>query len=326
MIRPRPASSAIALLLTASLLARSIPAADDAAGRASLAEALFVSAKKLMAEGKYAEACPKLAESHKLDPGGGTLLLLAQCHESEGKLASAWADYRDALAAAIRDNRADRIARCKERLAIIEPKLSHLSVVVAPAAEVSGLVVTLDGVDLPRAAWGTDLPIDPGVHVVRATAPGHVASEKKLTVGGAPVSERVTIDPLVATPEPTAVSTPATVLVDEGRSRRTVGWVLVATGAVALGVGGFFGLRAIDKRKQSDENCPADRCTALGVELNDSAKSAANVSNVALGVGLVAAIVGGGLILFAPKPEKRAVSVTPTLGPTVAGATLAVTF
>src|SRR5436190_1912968 len=121
------------------LLAPLYAAAQPAGAEVALAEVLYQKGRQLMAEGKFAEACPKFAESYRLDAATGTLLNLASCHEGERKLATAWLEYSEAVNLARHDRREDRIRFAQEHLSSIEPKLSRLTVVVPPSVEAPDL-------------------------------------------------------------------------------------------------------------------------------------------------------------------------------------------
>src|SRR6185312_7721257 len=97
-------------LASIAVLLASAPALAQSSGAdVATAQALFDEGKRLMADKKFAEACPKLVESQRLDPGGGTLLAIALCHEGQGKWATAWGDFNVALSEARRENRAERV-------------------------------------------------------------------------------------------------------------------------------------------------------------------------------------------------------------------------
>ncbi|HET7542512.1 MAG TPA: hypothetical protein VFK05_21730, partial [Polyangiaceae bacterium] len=114
------------------------------ASNAALAESLFREGKRLSSERKFAEACPKFAESYKLDPGLGTLLNLAMCHESEGKPATAWAEFSEASSRAKREGDTDRAQLADEHVRALEPKLAHVTIALAPGASVPGLQLKFD--------------------------------------------------------------------------------------------------------------------------------------------------------------------------------------
>src|SRR4051794_26464548 len=85
----RSIALAVALLFATGVAQAQTPApsAQDQAA----AEGLFNDAKKLVADGKFADACPKFEESQRLDPAPGTQFNLAECYEHIGRTASAWA-------------------------------------------------------------------------------------------------------------------------------------------------------------------------------------------------------------------------------------------
>src|SRR5258707_4828128 len=57
------------------------------------AEALFQEGRQLLEAGHVDEACLRLAESYWQEPASWTLLNLARCHQTHGKIATARAQY-----------------------------------------------------------------------------------------------------------------------------------------------------------------------------------------------------------------------------------------
>jgi hypothetical protein len=157
---------------TAALAVAAILAFVPATGHAvaPTAETLFREGRRLMAAGNTGEACARFAESYALEASSGTLLNLALCHETEGKTATASAEYRAAARLAESQGREDRAAVAGEKAAALEPKLARLTVVGADPPP--GLKVTSDVPALDEARLGVAVPVDPGVHRLTAAATG----------------------------------------------------------------------------------------------------------------------------------------------------------
>jgi hypothetical protein len=176
------------------------------------AEALFRSGKDLLAQKDYTHACPKLAESFRLDPATGTLLALAICHEREGQLASAWGEYSDVASRSKAEGRTDREVAARNKVDEIQSQLSTLTIVVPDAAQVPGLEVKRGGTTIAPAWFGTPVPVNGGTISIDATAPGKRPRHGEITLAPNGDRQSVTIDPLedATTAAVTPVPAPAT--------------------------------------------------------------------------------------------------------------------
>jgi hypothetical protein len=297
------------------------PASAPTPQQRALAESLFREGRKLMKDARYAEACPKLEESYRLDAAGGTLLNLALCHEAEGKTATAWTELGEALYLARKANRKDRQDLAKKHLDALEPRLSRLVVSLAEGAAGAELVVTLDGVAIGEGAWGTPLPVDPGEHVVAARAPGRDPWETRVSVGAEGAIARVTVPVLVKTapqaPPPSAAA-------QRSEGARSAAWIAGGVGVAALGVGTIFGVRALSLAGDSDEGCTADGlCSAEGYAAYEDGRSAATASTIALGIGAACLAASAALFVVARSDGgargEAGLRVAPSIGPTGAG-------
>jgi hypothetical protein len=334
--------------------------AEPTAADKALAVRLFLDGQDLMGKAQIAEACAKFEESQRLDPGGGTLLNLAVCHEKQGRTATAWSEFVEALGIARRDRRESRIALAQERIAVLEANLSTITLVVSSEVNEPDLELRNDGAVVGRAAWGSAIPVDPGDHIVEATAPNRKAWKTVVSVGGegrprtvnvsVPALERQ--EPAVpaqattsavgsitgaalmtgATGAPAAPATPSQTDPGApppgGSTQRTLGYVSLGVGVAALATGTVFGVLAMNKKNESDDACVNQQCTPEGVEANEDAGRFADYATVGFGVGIATGILGTVLLLTdSPSPERTTAARTWSVVPvtTSNGARLDVT-
>jgi hypothetical protein len=297
-----------AVLLFVLFSSTALPSARAQATDRALAEELFRQGQTLMEAKRYSEACPKFVESQRLDPGTGTLLNLAACHEGEGKLASAWTEYSEVVTLATRDNRPDRVSYAEDRLKAIEPKLSRLTVGVAPESDVPGLVIKLDGAVVGRPALGVAVPVDPGTHTVEASAPGKQPWRATVDISAGLSSKSVVVPALADAPRaPAETTTAARPVADQtsdeaGNTQRIVAYTLGGAGIVGIGVGSAFGLSAMSKNDESNrEGCDGNACTPAAAEIRKDAQSAGTASTVAFAVG--GALLAAGVVVFFTAPS-----------------------
>ncbi|MBW2453600.1 MAG: hypothetical protein JRI68_03780 [Deltaproteobacteria bacterium] len=285
------------------MIVLSLASADARAGDPAIAESLFRDGKKLMKAGDYGKACPKLAESQRLDPASGTMLAVALCHEREGKVATAWAEYLEADAMARQAGRAARSQAAQKRAAALEPLLAKLELVVDDALrDLPSLQIRLDGVVLESAVWDTAVPVDPGERQIEATAEGKKPWQGSVTITKPAERASITIGPLDdLPPEPAEQSAPPPVVEpEESTTLWVAGGVVGGLGVAALGVGTFFGVRALDQIGEAQDRCSADLCTdPEAVDLNNSGALSADLSTGLLIGGGVATAAGVALLIAA---------------------------
>jgi serine/threonine-protein kinase len=298
------------------------------------AQALYDDAKRLVHDGRFAEACPKLEESQKLDPAIGTHYALADCYEKVGRLATAWVAYLDVASEAAAQGRRDRETFAKGRAAALAPRLSRVTVAVPERARAAGLEVRRDGQLLSEAQWGVAVPVDRGTHVVTAVAPGKTPFETSVVSADDGKTIGVEVSPLSDAPVPAAGApspagaaatgaTPADAA-DEHRglgAQRTIALALGAAGLAGLAVGGVFGGIALSKHSALQQECQGTVCSGAGMQDVDDGRSAGNVSTVAFAAGAVA--LAGGAVLWLTAPSGRAstgsLRAVPLAGPDGAG-------
>jgi hypothetical protein len=320
------------------------------AGDPAAAQALFDEAKQLTSNGFYREACPKLDESEKLDPGIGTEFHLADCWQHLGRTATAWALFRqvESEAHALGQPGRERVAH--DRATALGAFVPKLVIDANATASTPGLTITRDGASVSREEWGAPIPVDPGTHVVAAQAPDKQPWDTRVEVAEGGATTRVDVPLLadrptvVATPAPSPVAAPAAPVVpvapapprpgvtsampvgpesavvqSPGNVQRAVGWILVGAGVAGLSAAAYFGAKWIEEHNSSS---PSRR---------EDATTQGNDAEGAFGAALASMFVGTCLVVTAPGPRivpqsNARVLLAPSVGPGRGGVTLRASF
>ena len=320
-ILPLPSAALLATCLVTASLAPGVARAQDA--EQSPARRLFVEGRKLAQDGKYAEACPKLEESLRLEVGVGTQFNLADCWEHIGRTASARALFLGAAASAKAAGQGDREQVLRERAAALEPRLSKLVIeVVATDAKLS---VKRDDLPLESDSFGKAVAIDPGKYTIKARAPGKQHWQKVVEVkAGTPV---VTVEvpelqalkpadaPVAAASEPTpppaakmepAPASPADA--DRGAKLNYGALTVAGLGVGALTVGVVMAFKYRSANDDAKDICPSNHgCSIQQIQdhdrLVDDARSARAWSYAGFTAGGLG-LAGAGLLWFFQRPSK----------------------
>jgi hypothetical protein len=258
-----------------------------------------------------------------------TLLLgYARAEAGLGKLVSASEAYnrilREGVAVGAPDAFVKAVEAAKVETSAVEARIASVTVVVSGP---DSPTVTLDDQPLPIAALGVKRPVDPGPHVVKATASGWNPAEASFTVAdGGAANTTLTMTQAAAPPPVPAAAPTAGGLVpgaggpepDRGATsghgswQTPTGWVGIVAGGLGLATGAVAGGIAIGKHSSLATECKTD-CKQADI---DSYHAIGAISTAGFIAGGVLAAAGLVLVLTAPPnpPSTGSARVTPYLG------------
>jgi len=337
---------AAAAVFAAALFSASIPASAQTDEERAGARAAATEGAAAMEQQRWADAIDLFTRAESLVHAPPHLLYLARAYEKQGKLVKARETYakltRETLPANAPAAFTNAQAEGTTELAALEPRVPSLRISIKGGA-VPDLVVTMDGNPVPPALVGVPRPVDPGRHEIQATGKG-VASEvatvtlkegvkEILEIELKPVAGGVPTPPVATGPTPATSATPSPEAIPPGKDSgppasksnplRTVSYITLGGGVVALAIGGIFAAKSHSKRVEGDDLCPGGACKVSDKDTLDSLDSdATSAGRIAYtGFLLGGAAVATGVTLYflsAGKQEpKRAARNTPAISPWV---------
>jgi len=319
--------------------------AADARAQPADADSLIKSGLELRRQHRDAEALEVFRRAYDASPTPRALAQIAFAEQALGKWVEAEADLQRALAPRDDPWISRNLALLQRGLATIQEHLGWIEI----AADVTPADVRINGVDLGTHGLPEKLRVEAGSVDIELRARGYETARRLTTVEPAGTGhESIHLVPLAMpapeTPAPGVVTTPALAVAPAPSSAeapphrdvalRNTSFVWLGAGAVALGLGTYFGVRTLDAKSQRDQAChgqpacpPGDNGrVSPGVALDQEARAFATDSTAWFAAGILAAGVGATFFWMSRSDthpaHSGAVRVAPFVGADRAGAQL----
>ena len=282
------------------------------------ARKLFAEALRDEENGDFARALEKFERVRSVRDTASIEYRVGTCYEGLGRPASALAAYESATVLGEGEAEAADVVRgARDRIHVVARRVAHLTLRLSNLAPADA-DVRIDDVPLTVRERRAPIPIDPGKHVVTATAGGALPYRGEINPSeGDEISIQVPLDPRPAGVAPDAsvgplASAPATQATPAPRetpsahpATATIGWSAVVGGGALLAASAVVLLIRDQQISDLYRSCPGGRCPS---GLTESAKSALSGERstaliegpvgVAIGAaGLISAAVGAYFLL-----------------------------
>jgi hypothetical protein len=338
---------AVVVSLAGPLLPSTASAQEPSSSDIAQARQLGQQAQAAYDAGNYAESERLWGAASRLYPAAPTLTLgLARAQSKAGHLVAAQESYNKIIREWEGKSTAspafkDALEAAKTEVGGVSARIAYVVINVEGAPNPQ---VTIDGAPVNNAALGLKRPVDPGQHVVKATAEGYKPAEQQFSVGEAGNAEAklklekgdsgaaVVAPPPKTGPTEPPKEQPQVEVGKGGSSNKTLALVAFGVGGVGIVVGAVTGLIAVGKHSDLADKCPDNKCPADVQGDVDSYKSMGTISTISFIVGAVG--VGAGAVLWFTAPKESAqsgsrfatiktkdVSMTPYVGLGSAGVT-----
>lgn len=309
------------LLMSVALGAHAQGSEEDTATARDLA----IKGQKALDAGNYEKAADLFRRAESLHHAPSILVGLARAYKGMGKYVRARETYNKVIREKLPANATEPFKRAqkdaKSEVGEVEKMIAWVTISVAGPSEP---VVKLDGEQVPAAALGVRRAVDPGDHVVTATADGYLAGQDTFSVepkGSAQVSLTLELDPTASADGEPGGTGPDDA--DDGELQRILAFVALGVGGAGLIVGGITGGLAMGKHGDLEESCPDSQCPPDQEDTLDSFRTMGTVSTIGFIAGGVFAATGVVLLLTAPSAEEpEAAEVTARFGPGSVSATV----
>ena len=335
------------LVFSLSLLAPSAHA-QTAADRATARE-LGIDGQGALDKKDYATAEDRFRRADALFHAPTLLLGYARAEAGLGKVVNASEAYnriiREGAAPGAPAAFVAAVESAKAEVAAVQARIAQVTITVSGP---DNPTVTLDDQPVPVAALGVKRPVDPGEHIVKATADGWNAAETKFSVADASNANaaltmtKAAVGAAAATPGAAPAggsATPAaggggnaqtgsegsatpgsdTGAGGSGSPMKTIGLAAMGVGVVGLGVGAVTGILSIGKHSTLSTECPGGTCSSTQAQSDlSSYHSISMVSTIGFIAGGVFA--AGGAVLFltaksgAPAAPATGIRIVPVVG------------